>query len=277
MRGHGVLQWSVVTCATAVVIAGTQLAGSQDRPTGPARPAAFSESFAGPIEKAHGISAWRSAAALECELAVDFGGRRALEGKMLLETGSGRVRMDLVGGTVLVFDGAEAWVAPASALSPRSRFDALTWSYFLAAPMKLRDPGTRLEELGALPLRDGEAAPAAKLTFGPGVGDTPEDWYILYRQPGTDLLRAMAYIVTYGKKRDAAEKEPHAILYDGFAPVGGAQISTQWTFWNWSREKGLVGEPLGRAEIKSPRLVTPAADAFARPVGSARAEMPAAP
>ena len=31
------------------------------------------------------------------------------------------------------------------------------------------------------------------------TGDAPRDWYILYRDPQSDRLRAMAYIVTYGK------------------------------------------------------------------------------
>jgi hypothetical protein len=101
-------------------------------------------------------------------------------------------------------------VAPASAKLERARFHLLTWPYFAALPMKLADPGAHLQLLGERSLR-GKVYQAVRLTFDPGVGDTPEDWYVLYRDPSSGRLAAAAYIVTYGKSATAASKEPHAI------------------------------------------------------------------
>ncbi|MCA9774142.1 MAG: hypothetical protein KC466_17125, partial [Myxococcales bacterium] len=157
--------------------------GCASTPRG-APPQDFAARFAGPIERAHGMDRWRAAEAVRTELTVVFGGKQSLAGTLLFETKGARSRIDTVDGATLVFDGAEAWVTPADAAVPRARFHLLTWPYFLAAPMKLRDPGTTLTDRGAM-LMGGERLPAATLTFGAGVGDTPDDWYVAYRDPTT--------------------------------------------------------------------------------------------
>jgi hypothetical protein len=225
---------------------------------------ASAETFARAIEEAHGAAAWDTHAALETSLRVEFGGNTILEGTMLTDTPVARTRLELADGTVLLFDGREAWIAPPESTFEGARFHVLTWPYFLAAPMKLDDPGTHLEPLGRRPFRDAQELEAARLTFDPGVGDTPDDWYVLYR--GDDgRLAGMAYIVTFGKTVTAAEEEPHAIVYDGWVEVGGVHMPTEWTFHQWSEERGVYGDPIGRVELAGPRFVEPPAAAFAPP------------
>ena len=76
--------------------------------------------------------------------------------------------------------------------------------------------------------------------------------------------KAAAYIVTYGKDAAAAEAEPHAISYADFVGVDGTQLASTWTFWNWSEERGLIGEPNGTGKLTELRFVEPALDAFLR-------------
>jgi hypothetical protein len=192
---------------------------------------------------------------------------------MLMKTDMSRTRFERADGAVAIWDGSDAWVAPASADFPRARFHVLTWPYFLSAPMKLTDPGTYLEPLGRRELQ-GETYTAAKLTFGPGVGDTPDDWYILYRDDVTNRLHAMAYVVTYGKTLDEAEAEPHAITYDVFEEIEGVQLATRWTFWLWSEAEGIHGEPIGSVALDDVEFVEPPADAFDVPEGAAKQELP---
>lgn len=231
------------------------------------------ERFVEPIERAQGASAWRAHDGLSADITVQFGGQTVLDAHLLMTTSLSKTRLTRGDGTVAIWDGSTAWVSPASATFPRARFHVLTWPYFLSAFTKLTDPGTYLEPLGEKELQ-GETYTAAKLTFGPGIGDTPEDWYVLYRDDATDRLHAMAYVVTYGKSLEEAEAEPHAITYDRFEDVEGAQIPVEWTFWLWSEEEGIHGEPIGSATLGNVAFVEPPENAFEVPEGAAEQELP---
>jgi hypothetical protein len=273
---------------TAAVLAGCADSGSSSpdgsAPTGndttqaTSDTASFQQRFTAPIEQAHADSVWQQKEALSAGLAVRFGGRTSLKGRMLMATDMGRVRMELGGDTVAVFDGSTAWVAPDSAALPRARFHLLTWPYFAAAPHKLRDPGTRLEERGEMPVQHAAVAdtamPAARLTFDPGTGDSPDDWYMLYRDPQSGRLAAMGYVVTYGHAT-AEEATPHAVTYGGYQDVEGVPVPTEWTFYNWSEARGPHGEPIGQVLLQNPRFTTPPDSAFTRPPHAVRSSMPA--
>ncbi len=229
-----------------------------------------SDDYATAIETAHGIHAWWGWRALAADITVRFGGETALAGKLLMETKTARCRIDLADGPTLIFDGANAWVQPPSSDFQGARFHLLTWSYFIGVPMKLRDPGTVLVPMGLRRLR-GKTLSAARLTFEPGVGDTPDDWYITYADPGTNRLAALAYIVTYGKDAAEAETEPHAISFGGFETIDGVTVSTRWRFWDWSEEAGIHGPQLGDASLANVQFVEPEPDAF-KPGENARRE-----
>lgn len=243
----------------------------------------FPERFVAPVEKAHADSVWQRKEALAADLTVRFGEQTRLDGQMLMETEVGRVRLELGGDTVAVFDGKTAWVAPDSTALPRARFNLLTWPYFAAAPYKLDDPGTQLQRRGRMPVRQAPARddaaadrtmPAARLTFAASTGDSPDDWYMLYRDPQTNRLAAMGYVVTYGAAT-AESATPHAIVYDSYQHVEGVPVPTEWTFYNWSKAKGPHGEPIGRATLRNPRFTTPPDSAFAPPPNAERSAMPA--
>ncbi len=229
--------------------------------------------FAEPIGKAQGLSNWYSHQAFQTDALIEFGGNKIFSGTLIFTTNMTKVRMENSEGVVLVFDGANAWVSPASADFPMARFHLLTWPYFLSVPFKLNDPGVQIRDLGELKL-DGEMQPAAKMTFAPGVGDTPDDWYVLYRDTKTDYLRAMAYIVTYGSSLKKAEEEPHAIVYDNFMEVTGVTIPTTWMFYRWNETEGVNGGPIGRVTLTNLRFVTPSADAFDKPADAKTDDLP---
>ena len=209
--------------------------------------------FVTAVGEAHGIDTWRSKGALETKITVDFGGQRLVTGTLLTDTAVGKVRLTLDDGTVVIYNHGEAWTHPADSEFQGARFHILTWPYFLAAPMKLNDPGTHVELRGSLPL-DGDKLAAARLSFDDGVGDSPDDWYVLY-QDGLHRLAGMAYIVTFGKETAEAEKEPHAITYHDFAEVDGVTLSKHWKFWNWTEEGGIHGDQIGEVKLSEPRFV----------------------
>ncbi len=185
---------------------------------------ALARDFAQAVESAHGLAAWRAPSAVQARIVVRFGGTIVVDGEMLLHTDMSASRLDLADNSVAVYDGKDAWVSPSESAFKNARFHALTWPYFLSAPMKLRDAGAQLQPIGDKRLR-GRTFSAARLTFRPGVGDTPDDWYILYRDRITGRLAAMAYIVTYGKTRQQAEREPHAVTFPDLDLVGAVAAS----------------------------------------------------
>lgn len=229
------------------------------------------DTFVDAVERGHAADAWRAHQAFQADLTVTFGGNTMLEGTMTTDIDMRGVRIDLADGTELVWDGQNAWTAPEDAAFAGGRFHLLTWPYFLAAPYKLRDPGSHLESLGDAPFRGDETLPAVRLRFDQGVGDSPDDWYVVYRDPKENRIRAMAYIVTFGTELDAAEADPHAIVYGDVQRVGGVPVPMSWTFFDWSAEGGVGSNQLGRVELRNARFVTPSSETFAQPA-NARAE-----
>lgn len=229
--------------------------------------------FAAAVEKAHGGDAWNARTAFAADIVVNFGGSTVIDGKMMTDTPVGKTRFELEDGTVLVFDGQDAWTSPADSKFRGTRFHVLTWPYFLAAAMKLDDPGAHLEPMGPQPFEDGEKLDAARLTFGENVGDSPDDWYVVYRDRSNQLA-GMAYIVTFGKSTDEAEKEPHAITYHDYVQVDGVAIPTRWKFWNWSAEKGIFGDPIGDVALDDPGFVSYDSADFVEPSNARREAAP---
>ncbi len=249
------------------------------RPAGPpatqpaSQPATGAEALVRRVEEAHGLAAWQTRPAVAAEIALRIAGTE-LSGTLIYDHHRGRVRIDTTGGPTLVFDGERAWISPAEAAMPMARFHLLTWPYFLAAPFKLRDPGARLEATGPRPL-DGVDHETALLTFEAGTGDSPDDWYVIYEDPESHRLAAMAYIVTYGGKSvEEAEQEPHVIVYRDFQAVDGATLSARWTIHDWSDELGAHGPPLAEVTVRDLRFVTPDDGAFAASAGAREESQP---
>ena len=226
------------------------------------------------VQRAHGSWRWTNSRCVQTHIQINFGGKVHLTGKLLTDRMAGKVRLTLNDGTVLVYDGQHVWMSPPNGPVAKPRFDALTWAYFLAAPFKLNDAGTHLQSLGTLPFIGDRSLPAAKLTFAPGVGDTPDDWYVIYVDPKTRWLRGMAYIVTYGKKVAEAEQNPHVITYDNYVNLAGVILPRTWTFWNWSQEQGAYGQPIVLATLSNMQMVYPADNSFTQPANSVLCEAP---
>jgi hypothetical protein len=261
-------------CPAACLFAMILLAGCarDEKRAAPLRPAQALPGVA-ELERAHGADAWKQYDALRCELVVEFDGKRTVDGILTFTTDGTKSRIDLKNGAQLVFDGEHAWVSPDSARFDKARFHLLTWPYFCAVPFKLRDGGVRVGWMGDQPL-GGRSLPALRLTFAPGTGDAPRDWYILYRDGETDLLKAMAYIVTYGKAPGDRPDDPHAITYDDHVTVQGVTIPTRWTFFDWVPGKGISGDPRGRATLKNVHFLNPPPGFFAKPFSAREDALP---
>ena len=211
--------------------------------------------FVAKIKNAHRASEFFAHKAIAFDIDLSFGGKPRLNGTVTMMTNSTKVLVENDNGDRVLYNGSDVRLYPSDAEWPRARFDVLTWSWFFAAPYKLDDPGTHWESLGRLPFDETDSADAERLTFGDGIGDAPDDWYIIYRDETTNLIKGTAYIVTYGKSaEDKGKAEPHAITYHDYKEFAGIPFATRWLFQDWSKEAGVSGER-GEAVISNVRFI----------------------
>ncbi|WP_299609250.1 DUF6503 family protein [uncultured Aquimarina sp.] len=228
----------------------------------------ITDHFIKSIEKAHKKEKFLKHKAISFDIKILFNGKEHLEGKITMLTNSSKIRIDKKDNSTLVYDGEKVFLYPADANDQGARFDMFTWTYFFGFPYKFSDPGTKWEMQEDRKLGD-KTHSTAKLTFEDGIGDAPDDWYVIYADPDAKLLQAAAYIVTFGSDGDIskAEADPHAIQYKDFKPVDGILFATAWEFYGWTAEKGMT-DKLGEATISNITFIEDEGNLFDDPGNS---------
>ncbi len=231
------------------------------------KPTETPDIFVEKIQKAHRFDNFHQQQAIAFDIDVSSGGKPVLFATITTLTSSGKIRLQQGNGKTVIFDGKKTWLYPAETDYPRARFDIFTYHYFFMAPFKVRDKGTLWQLMPDQTLQFNDYA-RARLSFQNGIGDSPDDWYIVYRNKATNYLEAMAYIVTYGgKSQTEAAKKPSSIVFSDWQAVGGVIFPTTWQFRSWSEDKGFSGLK-AEAKITNIRFITPTAATFAVPKGS---------
>lgn len=249
------LVWLVLICWACQPASTDQHSG----PTNEAPVNSYREQPAIPLvaslEEAHRADSFHQKKAIAFDLELYFGGEQRLSGRITSMTNSAQVKLARKDGVTVVFDGEKVFQAPDTVDYPSARFDILTWPYFLMAPFKFSDPGTKWKTMADMPLNSSQLLyPCGKLTFSEGIGDAPDDWYIAYQNPTGKKLAALAYIVTFNASQTEAEADPHAITYEDYRQVSGVPIAHEWRFFLWSQSGGL-GSQIGRATLTNVQFV----------------------
>ncbi|WP_104734123.1 DUF6503 family protein [Hanstruepera ponticola] len=209
--------------------------------------------FVSSIEKAHKKEHFLKESAIQLQLNIQFGGNERLNGTVTFSTDSSKGKLELSNGDTIIYIDNEVFYSPSITNTQRIRFDAYTWSYFLLFPYKLSDDGTVWNSYPNSQLGDIKYN-AQKLSFKSGVGDAPDDWYVVYSNPNSNLLEVAAYIVTSGKTIEEAEADPHAIKYEDFVAVNNIPFARKWTFWEWEAKLGLTHQ-IGEATLKNIKFI----------------------
>ncbi|RAL20750.1 hypothetical protein DL240_15650 [Lujinxingia litoralis] len=149
--------------------------------------------------------------------------------RQLIDTWSSRASHTLTDAPDVAFgyDGHNAWIAPANAKLPfNPRYWALTPYYFVALPFVLADPGVLLDYEGKASFL-GQTYEVIRATFEPGVGDTPDDVYVLYLHPETYRLHAIRYSLSYpGLVPEGGNSPERLMSYDDPATFHGITLAT---------------------------------------------------
>jgi hypothetical protein len=137
------------------------------------------------------------------------------------------------------YDGAQVWVSPNKAAYPgkSARFYHNLYFYFYAIPFVLADPGVRYEQMPDTELQ-GKRFQTIGVTFGEGIGDTPEDQYRLLIDPETNRMEWLLYTVTFfdGKPSDKF----NALKYEDYQEQKGLLFPGKMTGYKY--ENGQIGD-----------------------------------
>jgi len=181
-----------------------------------------------------GIRAWRSAPTVAFEDQFDIPGQPPQVSRVVVEQARRRAYIDLPeASSSMSWDGEKAWSTNwQSPLPPR--FLALLNYYFVDLPWLTQDPGVKLGEpsTGKL-VGDPTEYTTVMMTFMPGTGDTPDDYYRLYIDPTSKQLKGCAYVVTYKAllPEGVTSTPEHIVVYDEMATVSGLLVPTRYTIY----------------------------------------------
>ncbi|QNJ98382.1 DUF6503 family protein [Constantimarinum furrinae] len=129
------------------------------------------------------------------------------------------------------YDGTDVWLLEnkPDSYKGNARFYHNLMFYFYAMPFILSDDGIIYEILPSAELK-GKNYDAVKISYNSGVGDSPEDEYIIYVDPDTRQMEWLGYTVTYTDQ--VKSNDWHYIKYDKWQSVNGVMLPEKLTWYN---------------------------------------------
>lgn len=219
------------------------------------------------VETAHRKNDCWSREIVSFDLELNWRGQPSWRANVTQRTDGTRIRIKKSDGSDMLFDGETNWLAGTES-DADARFDLYAWHYFFCLPWKLTDPGAACQPLPDRVL-EGAVCSTARLSFAPGTGDTPDDWFLIFSDKKEGLLRGALYVVTFGGKTpEAAGKEPQAIFYSDYRLADGIPVAHAWKFYRWHTDGLEEKEELGDAVIRNVRFAKEAPDDFTVPAGA---------
>lgn len=122
------------------------------------------------------------------------------------------------------FNGQDVWLDQRveDAYKGNARFYHNLYFYFYAMPFIVSDPGINYKQLDEPLVVEGKSYPGTLISYNDGVGDSPKDEYVIYRDSDTGQMAWLAYTVTY---RDNQKKDEFSyIKYDQWQEVNGLML-----------------------------------------------------
>lgn len=192
------------------------------------------------IETHGGMEEWKTAPTVTFEDQWKRGGKpMGRAARITVEQTGRRTYHEYTGGDMrLAWDGEKAWSENWEGGAP-PRFLALLNYYFVNLPWLTMDDGVNLTDVGTETLWDDPVEYATvRMTFEPGVGDTPDDYYVLYIHPETKQLKGCRYVVTYKALLPEGQKSTpeHILIFDNYETVGGLLVPTHFSIYESDRK-----------------------------------------
>lgn len=128
------------------------------------------------------------------------------------------------------FDGTDVWLDQDSTYyKGNARFYHNLYFYFYAMPFIVSDPGINYQQLAESLEIDGKKYPGTLISYDDGIGDSPKDEYIIYRDPETGQMAWLAYTVTYSEEIN--KQDFSYIKYGEWQEVNGLMLPKTLTWY----------------------------------------------
>lgn len=129
------------------------------------------------------------------------------------------------------FDGESVWISnkDKTKYEGNPKFYYNLMFYFYAMPFILADDGIVYSNAEPLTF-EGKTYPGINISYESGVGESPEDEYILYYDADTNKMAWLGYTVTFFIKEKA--KEWHFIKYSDWQDVDGLLLPKTLSWYN---------------------------------------------
>ncbi len=130
------------------------------------------------------------------------------------------------------YNGKEVWLhsKDTTAYKGNPKFYYNLMFYFYTMPFVLADDGIVYEDVEPL-IFEGKSYPGIKISYDAGVGESPDDEYILYYDSETNTMAWLAYTVTYFSKEKS--KAFRFIKYGDWQTVEGLLLPKTLTWYNY--------------------------------------------
>ncbi|MBK8967542.1 MAG: hypothetical protein R3D58_05330 [Saprospiraceae bacterium] len=188
---------------------------------------------------------------------LEWSNRNGLKASLIQRMDGSAIHIRYTSGTQAWWDGRRVRLEPApgdTISAAQARFDLRAWHYWSCLPYKLSDPGTRWQ---ALPDRtlDGRVCAVGRLSFEPGTGDTPDDWFAVFTDRKSHLIRAAFFVATFNHdSKIEAAKTPQMIRYQDYNFTRGVPVARRWVFSGWQTDSLEGSVPLGEVFITNVRF-----------------------
>ena len=143
------------------------------------------------------------------------------------------------------YNGQKVWTSNAEALGLPADFYYATPFYFFSLPFVFADPGANVESLEPQEF-EGDTYDVIRVTYGQGVGASPDDNYVAYFSQQDHTLKLVHYVVTHPAVTQGTpvdELPRSAIVYEALQEAGGLQVPQTASFHAWN--DGQLGEKSG--------------------------------
>ncbi|RAJ13216.1 DUF6503 family protein [Olleya aquimaris] len=135
------------------------------------------------------------------------------------------------------FDGKQVWLLNKTeqaykGYDPKYGYNLMF--YFYAMPFILSDDGINYSETEPL-VFEGVTYPGIKITYQNGVGETPEDQYLLFYNPNTYVMEWLGYTVNFVPGIDTTEF--HFRRYNDWQTINGLLVPKSITGYGYKDDK----------------------------------------
>jgi hypothetical protein len=226
----------------------------------------IAEVAAAHLSRTHGDTVWRQKAAVQADFEISLADQPHVAGTMIIEVSRNRIRVALQDQRVFIFDGDRAW----SSAPEATKEDGVKFldhgPFLLTAPFQVLTDGAKQTDskrrfingvmYGSFTL----ALPSNKLRN--------DRSHLCFWDTKSKMLRGMTFSPPGAGEDPKNPSGSQIALLDELKTVDGVVLPSLVTFWNWSLDKGVHGDQVGKMSVSNVSFIKPDEKTFAPPANA---------